>query len=45
MPWAESSQPFRLGRWLLVFTLKWFAHLDQGIELLFSGIELLFLGN
>jgi len=37
MPWAKYSQPFRLGRWLLVFTLKGWEHSDQGIALLFVG--------
>ena len=42
MPWAKSCQPFRLGPWLLVFTLKGWELSDQGIALVFWGIALVF---
>ena len=43
MPWAERCQPVRLGPWLLVFTLKGYAHSDQGIALVsWRGIALVF---
>ena len=44
MPWSERCQPFRLGRWLLVFTLKGWEHSDQGIALVSSGIALVSSG-
>jgi intracellular septation protein A len=44
MPWSERCQPFRLGRWLVVFTLKGWELSDQGIALVFGGIALVFRG-
>ena len=44
MLWAKYSQPFRLGYWLLVFTLKGWERSDQGNALVFwRGIALVSL--